>query len=109
MEFQVLCAKQGGGFKKPSKGRKQGGKGGAVRAGLHRSNKRQALLFSDVKTIMEACSRPKEEVLFQEYEEEMEAQEHALSKAKVAGHIAEKEYENKLKKMKVPIYGNLRL
>ena len=39
----------------------------------------------------------------------MEAQEHALSKAKVTGLIAEKEYENKLKKMKVPIYGNLRL
>ena len=56
---------------------------------------------------MEVRSRPNEEVSFREYEEEMEDREYALSKAKVAGLIAEREYENKLKKMKVPIYGNL--
>ena len=58
---------------------------------------------------MEARSRPNKEVSFWEYEEEMEAQERSLLKAKVAGLIAKKEYENKLKKMKVPIYGNLRM
>ena len=58
---------------------------------------------------MEARSCPNKEVSFREYKEEMEVQERSLSKAKVAGLIAEKEYENKLKKMKVPIYGNLRM
>ena len=81
----------------------------AIRAALHRSRKWQTLLFSKVKEIMEAQSRPNKEVSFWEYEEEMEVQERSLSKAKVAGLIAEKEYENKLKKMKVPIYGNLRM
>ena len=109
VEFQVMSAMQGGGFKKPTKGRKRGGKGGAARAGRYRSCKKQALLYNDVKTIMEARSRPKEEVSFQEYEDEMEAQEFALSKVKVAGLIAKKEYKNKLKKMKVRIYGNLRM
>ena len=77
----------------------------------HRSNKRQTLLYSDVKNIMESRSRPNEEVSFREYEEEMEARELSLSlsKAKVAGLIAEKEYESKLKKMKVPIHGNLKM
>ena len=46
---------------------------------------------------------------FWEYKEEMEVQECFLSKAKEAGFISEREYINKLKKMKVPIYGNLRM
>lgn len=62
-----------------------------------------------MKNIMESRSRPNEEVSFRECEEEMEEQEHALLKAKVAGIIAKKEYEKKLKKLKVPIYGNLRM
>ena len=109
VELQVMSAMQGGGFKKPKEGRKRGGKGGAARAGRYRARKKQALLYNDVKSIMEARSRPNDEVSFQEYEDEMEAREFALSKVKVAGLIAEKEYENKLKKMKVPIYGNLRM
>ena len=48
-------------------------------------------MFSDMKTVMEARFRPNEEVSFREYEEEMEDREYALSKAKVAGLIAEKE------------------
>ena len=81
----------------------------AIHAALHRSKKQQSLLFNKVKEIMEARSCPNKEVSFREYKEEMEVQEHSLSKAKVTGLIAKREYENKLKKMKVPIYGNLRM
>ena len=51
----------------------------AIRAARHRSKKQQSLLFNEVKEIMEARSRPNKEVSFQEYEEDMEAQENALS------------------------------
>ena len=58
---------------------------------------------------MEARSRPTEDVSFREYEEEMEDQVLSLSKAKDAGLLAERAYEKKLEKWKVPIYGNLKM
>ena len=64
VEFQVLCAKHGGGFEKADKSRKRGGKGLSRQAVLHRSKMQQTLLYSEVKEIMEARSHPNKEVSF---------------------------------------------
>ena len=108
VEFQVLNTLHGGGSDKGGRSRKRGGKGSAKRAAKNRSNMRQTLLYEEVKGIMEARSRPNEEVSFREYEEEMEEQMFSLSKAKDASLLSERAYEKKLEKLKVPIYGNLR-
>ena len=108
-KFHVSSAKHGGGPENAGKRRKRGGKGSSVRAAKHRSKMRQTLLYEEVKEIMNARSNTNEEVSFREYEEEMADQECFLSTAKEAGFLAEKEYANKLEKLKVPIYGNLRM
>ena len=64
VEFQVLNTLHGGGFDKGGRSRKRGGKGSAKRAAKHRSNMRQTLLYEEVKGIVEARSRPNEEVSF---------------------------------------------
>ena len=112
VELHVRCGMRGGGTKRSgndNKGRKRGAKGAARRAGLYMETKRQTLLYSKIQEIMEARSRPNEEVSFREYEEEMEDQLRYLSKEQKAGLIAEEEYAKKLKRLKVPIYGNLRI
>ena len=107
-ELLVTEMKKGGGPTSGNKVRKRGGKGSARRAAKQRLKKQTKLMYDEVKQMMESRAKPNEEVSLREYEEEMEDVPELLRKARIAGAVAKDAYKKKLKKWKVPLYGNLK-